>query len=67
MSQRYVYEQFQMKFPQMAKQAATWFPCGKNRVRIRMVNNQDFIFTFNGKMDWRLETVDSFLNQTKGE
>ena len=62
-----IYDYFRKLFPQFMERIETWFPNGKNSVRIRMLDNQDIIFTYNGPKDWRLETVDSFIKQLKGE
>lgn len=44
----------------------SWFQNGKNRIRIRQKNHQEFIFTFNNEGNWRFETVESFMNGLKG-
>lgn len=38
-----------------------WFPNGKNSIRIRQKNKQEFIFTFLNDKEWRFETIDSHL------
>lgn len=68
MSHNEVYKWFELYFPLYAgnENVAMWFANGKNSVRIRQKNGQEFIFTYNDKKDWRLETADSFLKQMKG-
>lgn len=44
----------------------SWFQNGKNSIRIRQKNHQEFIFTFNNEGNWRFETVESFMNGLKG-
>lgn len=56
-----IYNRFVLYFPQFADVADSWFPNGKNSIRIRIINDKDYVFTYNSKHDWRLETVDSFV------
>lgn len=45
----------------------TWFPNGKNSVRIRFKNNTEIVFTYASPKVWRIETIDHFIkNLTKG-
>lgn len=67
MTQKAVYEQFELYFPQFAEHVETWFPNGKNSIRVRQTNGNDFIFTYNKKSDWSFETRDSFIKRLKGE
>lgn len=43
-----------------------WFPNGRNSIRIRQINGQEFIFTYHGQKEWKLETITSFLNEMNG-
>ena len=62
-----VYKWFALYFPDYAgDKVDKWFPNGKNSIRVRQTNGQEFIFTYNSKKDWRLETVNSFLSGAKG-
>lgn len=59
-------ELFKIYFPLYAGDAlSAWFPNGKNSVRIRQKNGKEFIFSFNSDLEWRFETVDSFLKNRK--
>lgn len=60
-----VYKQFKQKFPQFSKQIIQWFPNGRNSIRVRRMDGQDFIFTYQGKQNYSLETVDSFIDRLK--
>lgn len=68
-----VYRLFKMIFPSYANDEIVYFPNGKNSIRLRGVkglhsDGQDLIFTTsNNHMEWRLETIDSFLKAMKGE
>lgn len=68
-----VYRLFKMIFPSYANDEIVYFPNGKNSIRLRGVkglhsDGRDLIFTTsNNHMEWRLETIDSFLKAMKGE
>lgn len=62
-----VYKWFALYFPDYAgDKVDKWFSNGKNSIRVRQTNGQEFIFTYNSQKDWRLETVNSFLSSAKG-
>ena len=44
-----------------------WFPNGKNSIRVRLRESGDLIFTYTSKKKWKLETVDSYLEDRKVE
>ena len=58
-----VYKWFELYFPEYARYVETWFPNGKNSVRVRQTNGQEFIFTYDAKDDWKFETRKSFINR----
>lgn len=64
-----VLKHFELYFPLYSgNRINTWFQNGKNSIRVRQTNGQEFIFTFNSHKDWKLETIDSFIkSKTKGE
>ena len=46
MTRNEVYKWFELYFPLYAgENAATWFPNGKNSIRVRQTNGAEFIFT----------------------
>lgn len=62
MSHDMVYQNFKLMFPQFAVGDVTWFPNGKNSIRIRIaIMKQQLIFTYDNDLFWKLETMDSFL------
>lgn len=67
MTHRKVYEWFKLYFPQFHDQSVEWWPCGKNGVRVRLKSGQDYVFVYNGKKHWRLETVESFIKSMKSD
>lgn len=58
---------FEERFSDIASQSCMWFPNGKDSVRVRMKNKQEFIFTYHGEKDWSLETINRYLTRLKGE
>lgn len=61
-----VYKWFELYFPNYTGgNVEIWFPNGKNSIRVRQTNKQEFIFTYNGKDDWRFETAKSFIKEGK--
>ena len=68
MSHAEVYKAFRQYFPTyVGENIAAWFPNGRNSIRVREANGDEFIFSFNNGKDWKFETIDSFLNGKKGE
>lgn len=66
MSHKQLFELFRRMFPDQVKDTIIYFPNGKNSIRLRGFGDypffgQDFVFSYDGKEDWRLETVDSYL------
>lgn len=56
-----IYKKLKDMFPECYKKCTEYFPNGKNSIRVRNAKKEDMIFTFNGKSNWKLESVDSFL------
>lgn len=67
MTHNEVYKQFELYFKQYSgvNNVEVWFPNGKNSIRIRQKNKQEYIFTYTNPKEWKLETKDSFLNHIK--
>ena len=61
MPQKEVFNKFKLYFPKFADASEMWFPNGKNSVRVRLNNRKEIVFTFNSELDWRFETVESFM------
>lgn len=62
-----IYNWFALYFPNyVGERVDKWFPNGKNSIRVRQTNGQEFIFTYNSQKDWRFETINSFLSSVKG-
>lgn len=66
MNGKTVFEIFKSYFPKLTDEVEIWFINGKNSIRVKMINLQELIFTYNSKYDWRLETIDSYIKRTKG-
>ena len=64
MSHSKVYKWFELYFPQYAgDKVETWFQNGKNSIRIRQKNHQEFIFTFFVRNDARKCDYEILLDQ----
>lgn len=62
-----IYKYFELYFPDFSgDKVDVWFQNGKNSIRVRQKNRQEFIFTYNGKDNWKFETVESFMVGLKG-
>jgi hypothetical protein len=62
-----VYDFFRQVLPLEEKEAKVYFPNGRNSIRIRKRNGQEFIFSYRSQTEWAYETVDLFLARLKGE
>lgn len=62
-----VYECFKKCLPERTERITEYFPNGKNSIRVRQANGQEFIFTFSNPNSWKFETIDQFLAGMKGE
>lgn len=62
MEHKEIYSRFESYLPQFSQHVIEWFPNGRNSIRVRQENGQDFIFTYNGIDDWCYETAVSFIN-----
>lgn len=60
-----VYKFFKTCLPEQAADVREYFPNGKNSIRVRKANRQDFIFSFTEYTAWKYETVDHFLKDEK--
>ncbi len=66
MSHNEIYKQFELYFPDYAKErVAVWFPNGKNCIRVRQINGQEFVFSYIDQNTWKFETVNNFLKSMK--
>lgn len=61
-----IYEHLTKCMPTFAEKTKTYFPTGKNRIRIRQTDGQEFIFTYNDPTTWKIETISNFLADMKG-
>lgn len=65
-----VYKIFVGMFPQFDNKIDTYFPNGRNSIRVCLNDGgKDLIFTYNEESideDWRLESKASFIRKMKG-
>ena len=62
-----VYGLYKECLPDRAADTKEYFPNGKNSIRVRQNNGQDFVFTFIEPGSWKFETIDEFIAGMKGE
>lgn len=68
MNHEEIFKYFILYFPDYGwNKLETWFPNGKNSIRIRLKNNQDFIFTYFDMDRFTFETLDNFLERLRGK
>lgn len=56
-----IYKEFLVNFPFYKNKIEHWFPAGKDTIRIRLLDNSEYIFTYHSPLNLRLETVESFI------
>ena len=62
MSHNDVLNSFSMLFSYHYMCMETWYPCGKNAIRIIFNDSEPgMVFTYNSETDWKYETMDSFV------
>lgn len=62
-----VYSFFKKCLPTQAKNTIEYFPNGRNSIRVRQADGQEFIFSSNAPKAWKFETINQFLADMKGE
>ena len=63
-----VYAWFTVIFPQYTDKIKEMLPCGRNTIRVKLLDQTEFVFHYESLNNWQLETVDSFVARTlKGE
>lgn len=64
MSHNEIYKWFELYFqPYAGDKVSAWFQNGKNSIRIRQTNGQEFVFTYHSAKNWRFETIDSYVEK----
>lgn len=73
MTHQNIYKLFSSLFPYICKGDITYFPNGKNSIRIRGIRGlgtkeQDYVFSVNNPdYEWKLETASNFIKNMKNE
>ena len=65
MVHKVIFDIYKMLFGEKYSDVETWFPNGKDSIRVRLKGKQELIFTYHDYKTWSLETVDMFLKRTK--
>lgn len=63
-----IFSYFRKCIPRISKMTKIeeWFPNGKNSIRVRFEDQEEYVFTYYGDNDWSLETVGCFIRRLKG-
>lgn len=56
---------FGRMFPEYREKMEMFFPNGRNSVRVRFRNGEDYVFTYNSPKDWCFESLDSFIGRLR--
>lgn len=62
-----IYGYFKECLPEREKEVKEYFPNGRNSIRVRQNDGQEFIFSVTAPKVWKFETIDQFLVGMKGE
>jgi hypothetical protein len=62
-----LFKVFKKVYPITDEEIKCWFTNGKNSVRVRLRIGVDLIFTYDSKKNWKIETVDSWLDDRRVE
>lgn len=65
MNHKEVYKALERHLPSFFSQTSIYFPNGKNSIRIRLKDGNEFVFSFNNDDIWKLETRDQHLIEMK--
>lgn len=60
-----VYDFFKRCLPEQESEIIEFFPNGKNSIRLRKKNGQEFIFSLQEKDAWKYETKSNFILNMK--
>lgn len=63
MTHNSVYRRFKEILPDIAKDTVAWFGNGKDSIRVRLTDGEDYIFTLTGRDTWTYENLDSFIER----
>ena len=63
-----IYERFKLHFSEyFCNYVDAWFPNGLNSIRIVLINGQELIFSYKNHLEWKIESLKSFINNMRGE
>lgn len=66
MTQQMIFDQLIARFPQFSRLIDQWFSKGPNAIVVELPNKEELIFTFNGPLNWSLETINSYISNKRG-
>ena len=62
-----ILEKAKEAFPQFFLHGYTWYPLGRNGVRMRFDTGKTLFFTYMGENEWSIETPKHYAARLKGE
>lgn len=67
MTHKDIFQAFKNTFPEFVNMPGTYFSNGNNSIRVKLDGRRELIFTYHGANEWKLETVDNFVNELTGK
>ena len=61
-----IYNMFKWLYPINEDEIEDWYPNRADSVRVRTKAYEDLIFTYKSDSDWKIETVDAFMDRVYG-
>ena len=56
-----VFEKYKSVFYRQVPSIDVWHPNGFNSIRIRLFSGDEYVFSYLGECNWRMETLESFM------
>ena len=67
MTHNNIWQLFKNKLSLYSDNVETWFPCGKNAIRVRMKTKEEYVFSVSDDGSWMLESMKHYMKRMKGD